>query len=127
MALKYDFTLSNNIFIGADKILEFEVLDADDLPVDVSAFTMAFAAGLPGSTAFIAKTSAVGGGITVTGTYDAVRAANTQRVRVAIASANTSAQRASRQYEYSLTREDAGYEDTLAWGAFPLRAAYGDA
>jgi hypothetical protein len=59
-------------------------------------------------------------GITVTGSYNSVRASNTQRVVVAIEDTDTASLKAG-DYVYTLKRTDAGSETTLAFGTVTLR------
>ena len=119
---RHDFTLDDEIFVGSDKILEFEVLDSTDGPVDVAAFTLSWTVAKLGAAPLFSPKTTGGGGITVVGVYDPVRETNTQRVHVALAAANTRTVLQSRLYQHALTREDVGYEDVLSHGALPLRA-----
>ena len=138
MAHERNFTKDDDLVIGDDIALEFEVF-GDDLvvdddgayvsgtPEDVAGWALAFAVRTsdttPASPVLSKSTSA---GITITGTYDASHASNTQRVRVAIADTDTYSDLgvvlvAPKTYRYSLKRTDAGSEKTLAFGKFVLR------
>lgn len=141
MAYERNFTKDDDLFVGDDIRLEFEVFD-DDLvvnddgeyvsgtPLDVSGWSLSFAV-RRGDTATgtpqISKATG-GDGITITGTFDAVRADNTQRVAVAIADTDTFSDAgvvlvSPSTYRYSLKRTNAGSEKTIAFGKFVLRMA----
>jgi hypothetical protein len=124
MAIKSDITAADLFFIGEDKQLEYEVLDADGLPVDVVTLPMQWV--LRGSVREadpprISKTTS-GGGITVTGVYNATRALNTQRVLVTIADTDTDALSAQ-TYKCALKRTDDGSESVLSYGDVVLLQA----
>ena len=144
MANERNFTKDDDLFVGDDISLEFEVFE-DDLvvamvadgngverqtyvsgtPEDVSAWALSFAVRTSDTTTagpVISKTTA--SGITITGTYDADHADNTQRVVVAIADTDTfdvAVLVPPKTYRYSLKRTDPGSEKTLAFGKFVLR------
>lgn len=134
--MRYDFTAADDLHPGADKILEVEILDRDPdlpngtpdpdaVPIDVSAFTLAFVVGIDGQPPLLAKSTADATQIWVVGVYTAVRATNTQRVRIRILANDTRGipLRAGQalRYEHALTREDLGSEDVLMYGEFPFR------
>ena len=136
MAHEKHFTKDDDLFVGDDIALEFEVFE-DDLvvdddgayvsgtPQDVAGWALAFAVRTSDTTsaaAVLSKTTSAG--ITITGTFDDVHADNTQRVVVAIADTDTydgAVLVAPKTYRYSLKRTDAGSEKTLAFGKFVLR------
>ena len=143
MAYRRDFTKVNDIIIGDDLAFHFEIFQSDlvatfdsatgqdvyvsGTPEDVSTWTFRWelrvkdtATGIP----ILSKTTA--GGITITGTYDAIHANNTQRVVVTIADTETYSDAQvvlipPKTYTYSLKRDDAGSEKTLVYGKFVLQ------
>lgn len=131
MARETNFNKDSNIFIGEDKQIQFAVYDDDndEVPLDVSTFTMAWVlrkADVSADPAVLEKTS--GAGISVTGTFDADPTTNTQRVVVALDDTDTADDDGTvlirpAKYRYSLKRTDAGNETILAFGNFVLREA----
>lgn len=143
MALERNITL----FIGEDKALTFEIFDQagltdDELEAaieagtatmqDVSGWAFEFLVRLKDTTtgaALINKDSGSPTEIEVTGTYNATRATNTQRVVVHLFDTDTAAADGSavllapKTYRYSLKRTDAGAETILAYGDFELMQA----
>jgi hypothetical protein len=143
VAYRRDFTKVNDIIIGDDLAFHFEIFQSDlvatfdsatgqdvyvsGTPEDVSTWTFRWelrvkdtATGIP----ILSKTTA--GGITITGTYDAIHANNTQRVVVTIADTETYSDAQvvlipPKTYTYSLKRDDAGSEKTLVYGKFVLQ------
>lgn len=107
------------LFVGEDKTFELEVLDGDGLPVDVAGWDIVFDVRKTDHApdpALFSKTA------TVSGTYDAVRATNTQRASVSLTSDETDTIKA-RTYRYSFKRLDHGDETVLAWGDFVVQKA----
>jgi hypothetical protein len=120
MAVKSDITTAHMFFAGEDKQLEFEVLDADSLPVDVSGWAIDWLLRQKAEdveTPLIWKTTA--DGIAVTGTYNAVRATNTQRVVVTLVDTDTE-RLPGKTYKHALKRTDDGSEAVLAYGDLVL-------
>ena len=123
MALRQDIDKADGFFIDEDKTLSFEILAADDAtPVDVAewALTWTVRRHVTDDAPAVAKTS--GSGITITGTYNAVRASNTQRVIVAVADSDTAAL-ASATYKHALKRTNDGSETILSFGDLVLQKA----
>ena len=136
MAHERHFSKTDDLFVGDDIALEFEVF-GDDLvvddegeyvsgtPVDITGWALAFAVRRSDtSSGSPVLSKATGSGITIVGTYDAVHEDNTQRARVAIADTDTfdgDVLVTPGTYRYSLKRTDAGAEKTLAYGKFVLR------
>ncbi len=125
MAIEQDILAADLWFAGEDKVLEFEVLQADETtPEDVSAWTFAWAMRKKASDAgapMLEQTTA--DGITVVGIYDATRELNTQRVRVALDADASRSLKAPYVYWHALKRTDAGNEAVLAFGQATLLAA----
>lgn len=137
MAHQRHFTASDGLIIGDDIQLSFEVFD-DDLvvdddgayvsgtPVDVAAWTFAFNVRTTETTLTTPVLSKdTSSGITITGTFSATPASNTQRVLVAIADTDTYSDVGvvlvqPKTYYYSLKRTNAGSEKTVAFGKFVL-------
>lgn len=146
MALLRNFTAFDDLFVGDDIAIEFEVFQ-DDLvvqeaedgngepfqqyvsgtPEDVASWTFSFQVRVSDKTnaaPVLSKTTAAG--ITITGTYNASHASNTQRVVVAIADTDTFSDAGAvlvppKKYRYSLKRTNAGSEKQVAYGDFVLR------
>ena len=140
-----DFTKDDGLVVGDDISIPFEVFQ-DDLvtamvadgngierqtyvsgtPQDIAGWTLAFAVRLKDTSSgapVLSKTTSAG--ITITGTYNATRASNTQRAVVAIADTDTFSDAgavlvAPKTYRYSLKRTDPGSEKTLVGGKFVL-------
>lgn len=139
MAHERDFGKDDDLFVGDDISLEFEVFQ-DDLvvnddgeyvsgtPQNVAGWALAFVlrnANNSSGDPVLSKTTG-GSGITITGSYNASHASNTQRVVVAIADTDTFSDAGAivigpKTYRYSLKRTDAGSEKTLARGKFILQ------
>jgi len=145
VAQAFDFDKTKDLIIGDDLTLQFEIFE-DDLclvdgtlpncrpglvyesgtPVDVSGWTFAFAVRTSNTitgTPILQYTS--GSGITITGVFDLVHAANTQRVNVTIPDTDTFSDLEvvlvpPATYFYSLKRTNAGLEKTLAYGKLIL-------
>ena len=131
MSYERNIEATDGWFIGEDKVLEFEVLQNDGLaitstsklPLDVAGWTLTWALKKKDSSpdpALVAKSTT--SGITITGTFNASRVLNTQRVVVTIADTDTDALKPL-TYRYSLKRMTAGYETILAFGNAVLQQA----
>lgn len=108
MAIRSDISAENLWFIGEDKQLRFELLDQDDNPVNALTWDLRWVMRRRAEDpdpAVIEKTTAVGGGITLTGAFNASRALNQQRVLVTFADTDTASLRAA-PYQYALKRTD---------------------
>ena len=138
MAYTRDFTKEDDLFVGDDIALSFEVfeddLEVDDegeyvsgTPIDVSAWTFLFVVRTTDTTpATAVLTKATSSGITITGTFDANHTSNTQRVVIAIPDTDTFSDLGAvlippKPYRYSLKRTNAGSEKTVARGKFVLQ------
>jgi len=143
MALERNFA-ENKYFVGEDKELEFEILGDDVVlsateldedgnpavvsgtPVDVTGWALTWILRNSQSAADPALlTKATGGsGIQITGSYNATRDLNTQRVLVTVEDTDTwnppTTEFAAKEYAYSLKRTDAGSETVLVFGALPI-------
>jgi len=143
VAYRRDYPKVNDIIIGDDLAFHYEIFQ-DDLvatfdsatgqdiyvsgtPEDVTTWTFRWELRVKDTatgTAILSKTTV--SGITITGTYDADHAANTQRVVVTIADTETYSDAQvvlipPKTYVYSLKRDDAGSEKTLVYGKFVLQ------
>jgi hypothetical protein len=111
------------MFLGEDRALEYQILDADDATVAKDVATWALSWMLKrrlsdvDASALVTKTSS--SGITVAGSFDAVAATSTQRATVALADTDTDTLVAG-LYFYELKRTDAGLETVLAYGRLSL-------
>jgi hypothetical protein len=107
------------LFVGEDKIFKLELLDASDVPVDMTGWTLLFDVRVKDKTpdpALISKTPMI------TGVYNAVRATNTQRAVVTVTDTDMNLLKA-RTYRHSWKRMDDGSETVLAWGDFVVQKA----
>jgi hypothetical protein len=108
---------NNTLFVGEDKTLRFEILDDDDIPVDITGWTIALVVKRA-----VSDTSAmISGTATISGVYNASRSLNTQRASVVLTDTQMSVDEA--KYRYSVKRTDDGGETILLHGMFwPVRA-----
>jgi len=130
VALEFNVTPADHFFLGEDKILELTIFGEDDItPLDVTGMALQWSlkktdkAADPG---IIEKAS--GAGITVVGVYNVAPLLNTQRVRIAFASADTTPSstlslKANFAYRHSLKRTDVGNENVLSYGSFTFMQA----
>ena len=102
---------SGALFVGEDKHIDLEVLDDSDLPVDITgwAILLVVKRGVSGAVV-LSKTASI------TGTYNAARASNTQRARFALTDDDLTIDGGA--YLYSAKRTDSGSEAVLAYGMF---------
>jgi hypothetical protein len=129
MSYESNIATSGNFFAGTDVSLSYEVFAADGVTMeDVSGFSLQWelrpivvgknphrAQGA----SLIMKTTAGGAGITISGTYNAARETNTQRVIVALSDTDTEALEGGR-YVCALKRMDSGLETVLSHGTVEL-------
>ena len=99
------------LFVGEDKSLVLHVLDTDGVPVNISGWTITFAVRERlDAPQVITKTA------TVSGTYSATLASNTQRATVTLAAADTLTW-AAKTYQHAWKRTDSGSATVLAYGS----------
>lgn len=113
---------SGTLFVGEDKTLRLELLDENDLPVNMAGWTMLFDVREKdnSSAALLSKVPSV------TGAYNAARAANTQRAEVTLTDDDLAATifkgsnltAGAKTYRHSWKRMDAGNETVLSRGDF---------
>ena len=111
---------SGEVFVGEDKTVRLEVVDADLVPVDVTGWATTLDVRLLESDAAALLTKAGA----VAGVYAATRAANTQRLLFALT--DTQLARTifdGRTYRYSIKRTDDGSETILAYGPWIMKLA----
>jgi len=143
VAYRRDYTKVNDIIIGDDLSFKYEIFQ-DDLvatfdattgrdtyvsgtPEDVATWSFRWELRVKDTATGVPMLSyTLGSGITITGTYNASHAANTQRVVVAIADTETYSDAGAvlippKTYTYSLKRDDPGSEKTLVYGKFVLQ------
>lgn len=106
------------LFVGEDKTFVLEVLDASDAPVNVAGWTtqLVVASNDLASTLIFDKAGSV------TGTFNAVRASNTQRISAALTDDELNTVK-KKTYRYSWKRMNAGVETVLAYGDFIVEKA----
>lgn len=142
MAYNRDITADDKIFFDTNRVIEYRVWQGDPttediessppsaVPEDVSGMTFGWTLRKTpkASTVLIQKTML--DGISITGTFNADPAINTQRVRVALSDKDTYDPDASPpvhikggNYHYALKRLDTGVETIVTWGKFTLLQA----
>lgn len=138
MAYQRDITEDDKVFYDTDQALEFIIADGDPtteqlaagdyVPIDISGYSLIWVLKRKATSevALIEKRTA-GGGISITGTWDADPTANTQRVRVLIDDTDTYGPEVSPvqivapgTYAHALKRLDTGAETIYTWGSFEL-------
>jgi len=122
MAIRQDIDKADGFFIDEDKALSFEILDESETPVDVSSWALSWTVRRHLTSEAPAVALASGAGIAITGTYNVVRAVNTQRVIVTVADSDTGALTAA-TYKHALKRTDDGSETILSFGDLVLQKA----
>ena len=120
MAENAPITSDHDWFIGEDRIFEFgPVLDGSGVPVDIASWTLSwmFKRRLndPDVNALLTKVPSI------TGSYSATIALNTQRARVSIADTDTDPFVARTDYRHELKRMDANVETVLSYGTAVLK------
>jgi hypothetical protein len=117
MAKRVTLGGDGKLIIGTDTDVEVEVLDEDELPVDIGGFTMTFDVRRRAADAgslFSASAS-------VTGVYNAVRSANTQRALVEMSASDLDYSIFQPgTYQYSLIRTNAGAKVPIVYGDFEV-------
>ncbi len=114
----------DRIFLDTDNTRDFEILDGDDNPIDVSSYAgaLTFDVRKEDKSSVIKLTKAA----SVVGIYNSVRATNTQRIRVVLLDTElTIALFGSNggTYRYSLKYTAAGVEQILAYGDIVIQRA----
>jgi hypothetical protein len=113
-------TADHEWFIGADHQFEFgPMLDGDGAPVNIAAWTMSWM--LKRKLSDLDAAALLTKVPTITGSYSATVASNTQRAVVTIADTDTDAFVARDNYQHELKRTDAGSEQVLAYGKAVLK------
>jgi hypothetical protein len=105
---------NGTLFIGEDKILRLELLDAASLPVDMTGWSIVFDVRSKDTSvdpALLSKTP------TITGVYNAARATNTQRAEVTLSDDDMNLFKA-KIHRYSWKRLTANNETVLVRGNF---------
>lgn len=114
MALEITIGGEGTLFVGEDKMFRLELIDANELPVDMTGWTILFdvrkSVTAPDPAIFSKNAS-------LTGAFNAVRALNTQRAIVTLTDTEMNTVKA-RTYQCSWKRMNDGSETVLAYGAF---------
>ena len=108
-----------SLFVGEDKTIRLELLDVDGLPVSMTGWGLLFDVRKNDTSAEPAILSRTP---TLTGTYNSVRATNTQRAVVILTDTELNLFRAQ-TYRYSFKRTDNDSETVLTWGDFAPQKA----
>lgn len=118
MALDATIGGSGVLFVGEDKIIKLELIDSDELPVNMTGWTLLFDIRKKDNSAstLLSKTPSV------TGTFNSIRASNTQRAVVTISDTEMNLFK-EQTYRHSWKRMDDGSETVLAWGDFAPQKA----
>jgi hypothetical protein len=125
MARQQNLGASEDWFIGEDKTIPFEIYDGatEATMKDVTGFALEFKMRIKAEGDRVVLTRTTGAStITITGSYNAVQATNTQRVNVLVEDTDTDNLQPG-AYSYSLRRTDAGNETVLAYGDITLKKA----
>jgi len=133
MSYESNIAATAHFFAGEDKLLSYEVFAAGSTTVmeNTAGFSLQWdlrtvqdgVDPLRGQGAVVlTKNSAISGGITITGVFNAIRGTNTQRVIVTIADTDTESLVGGR-YVCALKRMDAGLEAVLSHGVVELLVA----
>lgn len=104
---------SDNFFIGEEKDLKFNIVDAADAPLDVSSYTFKWVMGVEGQTPLITILDAKITTEDDAGTKDRVVVEVDRSVTVDLKPGNP--------YKHALRRTDAGSEQVLSFGDCYLR------
>jgi hypothetical protein len=105
---------NGTLFVGEDKLLRLELLDASGVPVDMTGWTILFDVRLKDTSAdpaILSKTP------TISGVYTGIRSTNAQRAEVTLSDDDMNLFKA-KTYRYSWKRMDANNEVVLARGDF---------
>ena len=133
MSYESSIAATVHFLAGEDKVLNYEIfsIGSTTLMEDVATFALRWEMRKTTTgkdpyraqgASVLSKTSALAGGITVTGVYNSTRAINTQRVIVTIDDIDTEALAGGR-YVCALKRTDAGFEAVLSHGVVELLVA----
>jgi hypothetical protein len=118
MALAANIGGNGTLFIGEDKTFTLELINASNVPVDMTPMTIVFVVSLKdNSTTQIFNKPA-----SLTGVYNIVRAVNTQRAVVTLSDVEMNTLKA-RTYRHSWKAMNALAETVLAWGNFAPQKA----
>lgn len=124
MARQQHLGETEDIFIGEDKTIPFEIYASDEEAIEnVATFAMAFYIRQVGDSDKRLLTKTTGGStITITGSHNSSPTTNTQRTNVLIEDTDTDHWQPG-NYSYSLWRTDAGNETVLAYGLITFKKA----
>ena len=116
--------LTDPVFLGTDHQFRFHVKnDGETASVDITGYALSFMIkadfGDADASALVTVTTA-GGGVAISGTYNATPASNTQRATATVADTATDALAEGTRH-YELKRTDAGLETVLAYGTVILQ------
>lgn len=115
MSTKSPVKNSDNFFIGEDRVLEFTIVDASDVAVNISGWSLEWVLRRDPSSSAATLTKTTVSGITITNGAGGV-------CQVAIADTDTIDMEPG-GYHHTLRRADAGFETVLAFGPFDLQQA----
>lgn len=124
MARQQHLGASDDWFIGEDKTLAFEIYSSDEATIqDVSGWAISWVLRKMGDSNAVVITKTTGEStVTITGSYNATPATNTQRVNVLITDDDTDNLQPG-TYEHALKRTTAGNETILSYGMAELKKA----
>ncbi len=124
MAREQHIGASDEWFIGEDKVFAFEIYSADKATIeDVSGWALAWVLRQQGESDAVRLTKTTGAAtITITGSFNATPATNTQRVNVIIADTDTDNLQPG-TYLHALKRTTDGSETILSYGTATLKKA----
>lgn len=119
MATEAQIGGNGDLFVGEDKVIRLELLDAAGVPVNMTGWTLLFDVRKKDNSPEPAIFSKVP---TLIGVYNAVRATNTQRAIVVLTDTEMNTVRA-RTYRHSWKRMDDASETVLSRGPLVVEKA----
>lgn len=124
MARRQNLGESADWFTGEAKTLPFEIYSSDEATIqDVTGWSCSWTLRrVQGDDEILLTKTTGGSGITITGSYNATPATNTQRISVAVTSGNTTNLQPG-LYWHCLRRTDSSSETVLSYGDVTLKRA----
>lgn len=119
VAVEVNIGGDGSLFVGEDKVFKLEVVDTANVPVNIAAWSVLFDVR---KTIIAADPAIFSITATVVGTYNSVRASNTQRAQVTLTDTQLNTVKAI-AYKHSWKRMDDGSETVLAFGTFTPQKA----
>jgi hypothetical protein len=124
MARQQNIGDTEDWFVGEDKTIPFEVYSSDEATIeDVTGWAIQWVLRKTvGDDAIVLSKTTGAASVTITGSYDADPAVNTQRVNVLISDTDTDNFQPGK-YQHALKRTDDTFETILSYGDVHLKKA----